>query len=78
MQAAHFIDPSYLSAIVTLASVTARQGKRRDDEVARFVNGNDGCRRRVDGTAGLPSAPGMPCAPRQVRLVPIPDLRRAL
>jgi hypothetical protein len=27
-----------------------------------------------DGTAGLPSAPEMPCAPRQLRLVPIPDL----
>jgi hypothetical protein len=29
-----------------------------------------GCRRQVDGTAGLPSAPEMPCAPRQLRLVP--------
>jgi hypothetical protein len=33
-----------------------------------------GCRRQVDGTAGLPSAPEMPCASRQARLVPIPDL----
>ena len=27
-------------------------------------------RHQVDGTAGLPSAPDMPCAPRQLRLVP--------
>ena len=29
-----------------------------------------GCHREVDGTAGLPSAPEMPRAPRQLRLVP--------
>ena len=29
-----------------------------------------GCRRQADGTAGLPSAPEIPCAPRQLRLVP--------
>ena len=29
-----------------------------------------GCRRQVDGTAGLPSAPEMPCAPGSLRLVP--------
>ena len=29
-----------------------------------------GCRRQVDGTAGPPSAPEMPFAPRQLRLVP--------
>jgi len=40
--------------------------------VTRQVSG--GCRRQVDGTAGLPSAPEMPCAPRQLRLVPLPDL----
>jgi hypothetical protein len=34
-----------------------------------------GCRREVDGTAGLPSAPETACAPRQLRLVPIPDLK---
>jgi hypothetical protein len=28
------------------------------------------CSRQADGTAGLPSAPEMPCAPRQLRLVP--------
>jgi hypothetical protein len=33
-----------------------------------------GCGRQADGAAGLPSAPEMPCAPRQLRLVPIPDL----
>src|SRR5882762_5846906 len=33
-----------------------------------------GCRRQVDGTAGLPSSPDMPSAPRQLGLVPIPDL----
>ena len=34
-------------------------------------------RRQVDGTADLPSAPEMPCAPRQLRLVPITDVHRA-
>jgi hypothetical protein len=29
--------------------------------------------RQVDGTAGLHSAPEMPCAPRRLRLVPLPD-----
>src|SRR4029077_6508157 len=29
-----------------------------------------GCRRQVDGTVGLPSAPEMPCAPGQLHLVP--------
>jgi hypothetical protein len=29
-----------------------------------------GCRRQVDDTAGLLSAAEMPCAPRQLRLVP--------
>jgi hypothetical protein len=33
-----------------------------------------GCRRQVGGTAGLPPAPEMPCAPRQLRLVPLPDI----
>jgi hypothetical protein len=33
-----------------------------------------GCRRQVDGTAGLPSAPEMPGALRQLRLVPEADL----
>ena len=33
-----------------------------------------GCHRQVDGTAGLPSVPEMPCAPRQLRLVPLPDI----
>jgi hypothetical protein len=32
-----------------------------------------GCRRQADGAAGLPSAPEMPCAPRLLRLVPLPD-----
>ena len=31
--------------------------------------------RQVDGTAGLPSAPEMPCAPEQLRSVPTPDIR---
>jgi hypothetical protein len=31
-------------------------------------------RHQVDGTAGLPSAPDMPCAPRQLRLVPQAEL----
>jgi hypothetical protein len=33
-----------------------------------------GCRLRFDGTAGLPSAPEMPCALGQLRLVLIPDI----
>jgi len=32
-----------------------------------------GCGRQVDGTAGLPSASEMPCAPSQLRLVPRTD-----
>jgi len=32
-----------------------------------------GCRRQVDGTAGMPSAPEMPCARKQLRLVPRAD-----
>jgi hypothetical protein len=32
-----------------------------------------GCRQEVDGTAGLPSAPEIPCASRQLRLVPCVD-----
>jgi len=31
----------------------------------------------VDEAAGLPSAPEMPCAPRQLRLVPTPDIALA-
>src|SRR5271165_821760 len=34
-----------------------------------------GCRRQVDGKAGLPSAPENAVWPRQLRLVPLPDLR---
>ena len=34
-----------------------------------------GYRRQVDGTAGLPSTPEMPCASWQLRLVPSPDPR---
>ena len=33
-----------------------------------------GCGLQVDGTAGLPSAPEMPCAARQLSLVPQADL----
>jgi hypothetical protein len=33
-----------------------------------------GCRRQVDGTARLPSATEIPCAPRQLRLVPGTDI----
>jgi hypothetical protein len=39
-----------------------------DGEGRLWVRG--GCRCQVDGTAGLPSAPEMPCAPGQLRLVP--------
>jgi hypothetical protein len=39
-----------------------------DPELPLRVNG--GCRRQVDCTAGLPSTPEMPCAPRQLRFVP--------
>src|SRR6266513_1906409 len=42
------------------------------DRGLEWVKG--GCRRQVDRRAGLPSAPEMPCAPRRLRLVPIPDL----
>jgi hypothetical protein len=51
--------------------------------VSTLLSGSDGggqlwvkggCRRQVDGRAGLPSAPEMPCVPSQLRLVPFPDL----
>ena len=38
------------------------------DERPLWVMG--GCRRQADGTAGLPPAPEMLCAPRWLRLVP--------
>jgi hypothetical protein len=41
-----------------------------DDQCPEGVKG--GCGRQADGAAGLPSAPEMPCAPRQLRLVPFP------
>src|ERR1700747_3327490 len=41
---------------------------RATGQYFRWVKG--GCHPEVDGTAGLPSAPEMPCAPRQLRLVP--------
>jgi hypothetical protein len=37
-----------------------------------------GCSGQVDGTAGLPPAPEMPRAPRQLRLVPDSDTRSRL
>jgi hypothetical protein len=40
--------------------------------IPEWVKG--GCRRYVDGTVGLPPAPEIPRAPRQLRLVPHPGL----
>src|SRR5271169_7218746 len=40
------------------------------------LRGRGGCCRQADGTAGLPSDPEMPCAPRQLRLVPVADVHR--
>src|SRR5208282_4138605 len=45
---------------------------RATGQCFRWVKG--GCHPEVDGTAGLPSAPEIPCVPRRLRLVPIPDL----
>jgi hypothetical protein len=42
--------------------------------VHRPLRVRGGCGRQADGAAGLPSAPEMPCAPRQLRLVPIADI----
>ena len=50
------------------AAAPSRNSADREVEDSFRVKG--GCRRQVDGTAGLPSAPEMPCAPRQLRLVP--------
>ena len=48
---------------------------RRSESLHGGVPVGADCRRgQVDGTAGLPSAPEMPCAPQQLRLVPIPDV----
>src|SRR5216683_2353461 len=41
------------------------------------IGSGAGCRRQVDDTAGLHSAPEMPCAPGQLRLVPTPDIALA-
>ena len=44
---------------------------RRSESLHGGVPIGADCRRgQVDGTAGLPSAPEMPCAPQQLRLVP--------
>jgi hypothetical protein len=40
------------------------------NSMANSLRVKGGCRRQVDGAAGLRSAPEMPCAPRQLRLVP--------
>ena len=40
------------------------------------VSAKGGCPRQADGTAGLPSAPEMPCAPKWLRLVPTRDILR--
>ena len=47
-----------------------RYGRR---EGQLWVKG--GCRCQVDGTAGLPSVPELSCAPKQLRLVPKPQIR---
>ncbi len=44
---------------------------------ARSLWVKGGCRRQAVATAGLPSAPEMPCAPTQLRLVPRADLHGA-
>jgi len=51
-----------VAGIVTIAKAEVGFGSR------------SGCRCQADGVAGLPSAPELPCLPRQLRLVPIPDL----
>jgi hypothetical protein len=45
----------------------------RDAELPQWITG--GCRRQVDGRAGLPSVPEMPSAPQQLRLVPQAEVR---
>src|SRR6516162_9791579 len=37
---------------------------------APYIWVTGGCRRQVDGTAGMPSAPELPCVPKQLRFVP--------
>jgi hypothetical protein len=44
----------------------------RADGFERLSRVKGSCRRHADGTAGLPSAPEMPCGSQRLRLVPIP------
>jgi hypothetical protein len=60
--------------VIGKAPWSPTQLSRRDH---RLQTSTGGCRRQVDGTAGLPSAPEITCAPRQLRLVPVADLREA-
>jgi hypothetical protein len=73
-------DWNYSSYVITPSPADrgARSGRPRGtlSEVGGpgWVRG--GCRRQVDGTAVLPAAPEMTCAPGQLRLVPTGDVRR--
>jgi hypothetical protein len=65
--------PEDVSAASAERHEFAPASRHPNDPLCRLgVNG--GCRRHLHGTAGLPSAAEMPCAPGQLRLVPIPDL----
>jgi hypothetical protein len=64
------------SACARRPPARSRSNESRCTECRRRVRG--GCRRQVDGTAGLPSIPEMSSALGQLRLVPKPDHSRIL
>jgi len=68
------LDASSRRSVFVAATTVAFASLFAECELSVWVRG--GCRHRFNGTAGLPSAPEMPCAPLQLRLVPQPDLHR--
>jgi hypothetical protein len=53
-----------------------RSRSNEAESTERRLGVKGGCRRQVDGTAGLFSTPEMPGAPRQLRLVPLAVVKR--
>jgi hypothetical protein len=66
-------DPWWIHSVATDVRSGGMSAERAQAVSPVWVTG--GCRRQTDATAGLPSAPKMPCVPGQLRLVPIPDLK---
>ena len=67
-RAAHLDWALGLSLADIYANIPSEAARVCQGARPRWVKG--GCRRQVDGTAGLPLAPEVPLAPRQLGLVP--------